>query len=85
LRLDYLDQPLGEFLHIAMRPVARYTEELVDFTVGNAGAGLILVGNNGHPDVMLPGAVRFVFVRPKPIAQTILYPNVEPNVEHGRR
>jgi hypothetical protein len=65
LRLNYLDQPLGEFLHIAMRPVARYTRELVDFSVGNAGAGLILIGGDGHPDVMLSGAERFVFIRPR--------------------
>jgi hypothetical protein len=64
LRLNYLDQPLGEFLHIAMKPVARYSGELVDFTVGNGGAGLMLVGGNGHPEVKLPGATRFVFVRP---------------------
>src|SRR5262245_24954037 len=56
LRLNYLDQPLGEFLHIAMKPVARYSGELVDFTVGNGGAGLMLVGGNSHPDVTLPGA-----------------------------
>jgi hypothetical protein len=68
LRLSYVDQPIGEFLHIAMTPVTRYSGELVDFTVGNGGAGLLLVGGNGHPDVMLPGAARFVFVRPRPIA-----------------
>lgn len=65
LRLNYLDQPLGEFLHIAMRPVARYTGELVNLSVGNAGAGLIIIGGDGHPDVMLSGAERFVFIRPR--------------------
>ena len=70
LRLNYIDQPLGEFLQIAMQPVARYSGELVAFTVGNGGAGLLLVGRNGHPDVMLPGAARFVFVRPR--ADTIV-------------
>ena len=65
LRLQYLDQPLGEFLRIAMTPVARYTGELVDFTVGNGGAGLVLVGGNGDPAATVPGAVRFVFVRPR--------------------
>ena len=65
LRLQYLDQPLGEFLHIAMTPVARYTGELVDFTVGNGGAGLMLVGGNGDPAATVPGTVRFVFVRPR--------------------
>ena len=67
LRLNYLDQPIGEFLHIAMTPVARYSGELVDFTVGNGGDGLLLIGGKGDPDLMLPGAVRFVFVRPRPI------------------
>jgi hypothetical protein len=65
LRLNYLDQPLGEFLHIAMRPIARYTGELVAFTVGNGGAGLLLVGGDAYPEVMLPGAARFAFVRPR--------------------
>src|SRR5262245_27441719 len=65
LRLNYLDQPLGEFLHIAMKPVARYTGELVTFVVGGGGAGLLLVGANGDPDVMQPGPLQFVFVRPR--------------------
>jgi hypothetical protein len=55
LRLDYLDQPLGEFLHIAMKPVARYTGELVNFVVGGGGLGLLLVGGNGDPDAIQPG------------------------------
>ena len=72
LRLNYLDQPLGEFLHIAMRPVARYTGELIDFSVGNAGAGLILISSDGvrRRRVMLSGAERFVFIRPR--ADTIV-------------
>ena len=65
LRLQYLDQPLGEFLRIAMTPVARYTGELVDFTVGNGGAGLVLIGGNGNAAATVPAAVRFVFVRPR--------------------
>jgi hypothetical protein len=65
LRLAYLDQPPGEFLHIAMRPVARYSGELVDFMLGNGGAELILVGGDARPEVVLPGAVRLVFVRPR--------------------
>ena len=65
LRLNYLNQPVGEFLHIAMRPIGRYTGELVDFTLANGGAGLLLVGADGRPEVILPGAARFVFVRPR--------------------
>jgi hypothetical protein len=65
LRLSYLDQPLGEFLHVAMRPVAAYGGELVDFTLGNGGSALLLIGGDARPDFVLPGAVRFVFVRPR--------------------
>jgi hypothetical protein len=70
LRLNYLDQPLGEFLRIAMKPVARYGGELVAFTLSNVGVGLLLDGDNGHPDFTLPGAVRLVLVRPR--ADTIM-------------
>jgi hypothetical protein len=66
LRLQYLDQPTGEFLHIAMMPVARYTGELVNLTVGRGGFDLLFVGGNGDPDVMHPGVIQFVFVRPRP-------------------
>ncbi len=68
LRLNYLDQPRGEFLHLAMQPVARYGGDLVDLTLGNDGAELKLIGGDGRPEVVLPGAVRFVFVRPRPDA-----------------
>jgi hypothetical protein len=68
LRLNYLDQPPGEFLHLAMRPVARYSGELVDFTLGNGGTDLILIGGDARPEVILPGAARLVFVRPRPDA-----------------
>ena len=47
-----------------MKPVARYGGELIDFRVGNGGAGLGLYGGHASPDVMMPGEVRFVFVRP---------------------
>jgi hypothetical protein len=66
LRLNYLDQPRGEFLHVAMRPVALYSRELVHFSLGNDGARLLIVGGDAGPQVVLPGAVRFVFVRPRP-------------------
>ena len=65
LRLSYLDQPPGEFLHIAMKPVARYGGEPVDFTIGNGGAGLLLIGGDFRSDLVVSGATRFVFVRPR--------------------
>jgi hypothetical protein len=66
LRLQYLDQPLGEFLQIAMNPVARYTGELIRFRVAKAGFGLLLLGSDGDLATTVPGAFRFVFVRPRP-------------------
>jgi hypothetical protein len=68
LRLSYLNQPRGEFLRIAMKPVARYNRELVDFTVGNDGVSLLVLGGEARPDLVLAGMVRFVFVRPRPDA-----------------
>lgn len=65
LRLQYLDQPLGEALHIAMRPIARYTGEPTTFALINGGAGLLLTGNNGNLDLAVPRTRRFVFVRPR--------------------
>jgi hypothetical protein len=66
LRLQYLDQPHGEFLQIAMNPVARYTGELIGFDVARAGTGLLLLGGDADPATTVPGAFRFVFVRPRP-------------------
>jgi hypothetical protein len=66
LRLQYLDQPPGEFLQIAMNPVARYTGELIRFRVAKAGFGLLLLGSDGDLATTVPGAFRFVFVRPRP-------------------
>jgi hypothetical protein len=65
LRLNYINQPRGEFLHIAMRPVALYSRELIDFTVGNDGVRLLILGGEARADVVLPGAVRLVFVQPR--------------------
>src|SRR6476620_5208962 len=65
LRLNYLDQPIGEFLNIAMRPIPRYDGELIALAVGNGGAGLLLIGGDGEPGLVLAGRNRFVFVRPR--------------------
>ena len=77
LRLNYLDQPPGEFLHVAMRPVARYSGELVDFTLGNGGSDLMLIGGDARPEVVLPGVVRVVFVRPRPDAISSARPGTD--------
>jgi hypothetical protein len=64
LRLQYLDQPLGEFIRVAMRPLAAHGGDLVDFTLGNAGAGLLLLGGDARSDLVVDRSVRFVFIRP---------------------
>jgi hypothetical protein len=69
LRLQYLNQPIGEFLHIAMQPIATYHGDLIDLTVGNGGAGLLLIGGDGSPDLKLHSSVKFVFVRPAQVAK----------------
>jgi hypothetical protein len=68
LRLQYLDQPVGEFLHIAMEPVARYGGEPVWLTVANAGAGLALMGGEARPGLILQPTTRLVFARPYRVA-----------------
>jgi hypothetical protein len=77
LRLSYLNQPRGEFLHIAMRPVALYSRELIDFTIGNDGVSLLVLAGDARPDLVLSGTVRFVFVRPRPdaVSQTQAHPS----------
>jgi hypothetical protein len=66
LRLQYRNQPVGEFLHVAMKPQRTYEGEMIDFTLANSGAGLALLGGSAHPDLVLAGNVTFVFVRPSP-------------------
>jgi hypothetical protein len=62
LRLQFFDQPLGEFL-IAMDPIKRWNGEPVILTVANFGAGLVLIGRDGSADAQIPVASRFLFVR----------------------
>lgn len=65
LRLQYLNQPTGEFLNIGMRPIATWNGDLVIFTVANGGAGLILIGKNAGAETQIPGSSTFLFVRPR--------------------
>jgi hypothetical protein len=73
LRLQYLNQPVGEFLHVAMKPQRTYGGELIDFTLANSGAGLSLLGGSARPDLVVARNVVFVFVRPSP-AQVAIVP-----------
>jgi hypothetical protein len=63
VRLQYFDQPNGEFLIIGTEPIKTWEGQLVILTVANGGAGLILIGQDGSPDAQVSVASRFLFVR----------------------
>jgi hypothetical protein len=63
LRLQYFDQPIGEFLIIGMEPITTWKGDPVILNVANGGAGLILIGQDGSADAQIPVASRFVLVR----------------------
>ena len=61
LRLDYLDQPVGEFLDV---PVYhnKYDGTVSFFTVGYDGESYLLFGGDGTHDMPVPAhAMKFVF------------------------
>jgi hypothetical protein len=68
LRLQYVDQPIGEFLNVAMRPIPTYGGKLIVLSVANAGTGPLLLGGESPPDSMVSWIAKFVFVRPQRIA-----------------
>jgi hypothetical protein len=65
LRLQYLNQPIGESLQIAMKPEATYHGEPIALALTNGGEGLLLIGGDAHPDQIQSAPVRFVYVRPR--------------------
>ena len=65
LRLQYKDQPKGEWLLIAMEPITDSDGDLSVFYVERDGNELWLYGCSGHPDSFWDGHNRFVFVRRK--------------------
>jgi hypothetical protein len=65
LRLQYLDQPIGEFLHVGMKPIMTWRGDPIIFVVVNGGAGLILIGKNASADAQMPATSAFLFVRPR--------------------
>ena len=71
LRLQYFDQPIGEFLHIGMEPIRTWAGEAVILVVANGGAGLILVAQDGEAEARIPATARFVFVRRRDVAENV--------------
>jgi uncharacterized protein YjiS (DUF1127 family) len=63
LRLQYFDQPVGEFLIIGMEPIKMWNGEPIVLTVANGGAGLILIGQDGSADAQISVVSPFLFVR----------------------
>ncbi|MDA9521725.1 hypothetical protein XI06_15695 [Bradyrhizobium sp. CCBAU 11434] len=71
LRLQYFDQPVGEFLTIGMDPIKTWSGEPIILNVANGGAGLILIGQDGRPEANISVTSRFIFVRSRqPAAST---------------
>jgi len=65
LRLQYKDQPNGEWLRIAMEPISGSLGDLSIFKVEHRGSGLWLDSGVGGPGGFWGGSSRFVFVRPR--------------------
>ena len=84
LRLQFLDQPMGEFL-IGMEPIKTWTGEPVILAVANGGAGLVLIGRDGSADAEIPVAARFLFVRSNEAALAKAVRGVDDAVALGRR
>lgn len=65
LRLQYPDQPYGEWLRIAMEPIADSVGDLEVFGVGRDGGGRWLLGFCGRPGFFWLAGDRWVFVAPR--------------------
>jgi len=69
LRLQYLDQPVGEFLKIAMAPIRTRNGAFSIFEVANGGAGLLLLGGSVGDDTEFDPSSRFAFVLQTDVAE----------------
>lgn len=65
LRLQYRDQPKGEWLLIGMEPISVSGGYLGVFSVGHGGDGLWLGSSCGRPDDFWAAGHRWVFLRRK--------------------
>jgi hypothetical protein len=64
LRLQYSNQPLGEFLDIGMVPIKSKEGKSGLFIVANGGAGLLLIGRETDANAEIHAPSRMVFLRP---------------------
>jgi hypothetical protein len=65
LRLQYRRQPVGEFLLVAMEPLAMPDGRHVSFVVGNGGAGLAIIGRRIAADDLIAPLTKLVFALPR--------------------
>ena len=65
LRLQYKDQPLGEWILIAMKPIRGSDGDLNVFNVEHNDSGLWLNSNYGNPGNFWNADNQWVFVRPR--------------------
>lgn len=65
LRLQYRDQPRGEWFLIGMEPITNSSGDLSVFGVGHDDDGFWLIGRGGRPDGFWGGGGRWVFLRRK--------------------
>jgi len=65
LRLQYKDQPNGEWILIGMEPIRRSGGGLNVFDVAHFDVGIWLRGGYGDPDDVWGAGDRWVFVRPR--------------------
>src|SRR3989344_702519 len=65
LRLQYLDQPLGECLRMGMEPITDSNGDFRVFSVGHNDVGLWLYANYANPNLHWHGGLLWVFRRRK--------------------
>lgn len=65
LRLQYTDQPKGEWLLVGMESITDLDGSLGVFRVEHGGDELWLYGDRGHPDDVWYSGNRVLFVRPR--------------------
>ncbi len=60
LRLQYADQPIGEFLIVGMKPIQTWRGESLVLVVANGGAGLLLLSQGAHAEIYSKSRILFV-------------------------
>ena len=63
LRTAYRNQPLCEYLSLAMDPIIVHGRRWV-FTIGHGGKGLWILADTGDPDKVWCGSWKWVFLSP---------------------